>query len=113
LPEAIAELLARPELLVERERPHQRTVDLRPWLLGLELVDEGLLMTLAITPTGAARPEEILRLLNLPEVLGDGAVLERTELCLADEVNAADGLPAQLDAPNERTLPEAALHATS
>ena len=43
-------------------------------------------MALWITPTGAARPEEILAALGLVPLLEAGAVLERSHLEILDEV---------------------------
>jgi hypothetical protein len=42
-------------------------------------------MDLVVTPGGTVRPEEILGLLGLEDLLEEGAVLERTRLELEDE----------------------------
>ena len=47
-------------------------------------------MALWITPTGAARPEEILAALGLVPLLEAGAVLERSHLEILDEVPEHD-----------------------
>ena len=42
-------------------------------------------MDLWVTPNGTARPDEVLGVLGLGDVLAAGAVLERTRLELTDE----------------------------
>jgi hypothetical protein len=42
-------------------------------------------MLLHLTPSGTARPEEVLGLLGLQDLLDAGAILERTRLELQDE----------------------------
>jgi radical SAM-linked protein len=79
-----AELLAATESFVERTRPTPRRVNLRPWLLDLQ-VSAHLLMKLCLTPAGTARPEEVLAALGLSDLLEAGAVLERVRLELVDE----------------------------
>ena len=88
----VAEVLAAGECWVDRNRPPQRRVDLRPFLHELRLSPpsgpEGgarLEMDLWLTPSGTARPEELLRLLGLQGLAEAGAVIERTRLELADE----------------------------
>jgi radical SAM-linked protein len=79
-----AELLAASECLVERTRPTPRRVNLRPWLLDLQVTTH-LDMKLCLTPAGTARPEEVLAVLGLSDLLEAGAVLERARLELVDE----------------------------
>jgi radical SAM-linked protein len=79
-----AELLAATECLVERTHPTPRRVNLRPWLLDL-LATTHLEMKLCLTPAGTARPEEVLTVLGLSDLLEAGAVLERVRLELVDE----------------------------
>jgi hypothetical protein len=43
-------------------------------------------MDLWLTDAGTARPEEVVRLLDLYDLLDVGAVLERTRLELEDEI---------------------------
>jgi hypothetical protein len=43
-------------------------------------------MALWITPNGAARPEEVIAALGLTALLDAGAVIERTDLELYDEL---------------------------
>ncbi len=94
LPCRIAEVLAAPECWIDRHRPHSgqpgRRLDVRPFLADLRLHPEEqsvlLEMVLHLTPAGTARPEEVLGLLGLKDLLDAGAVLERTRLELADEL---------------------------
>jgi radical SAM-linked protein len=110
----IAEVLAAPECWIDRYRPHSRQagrrLDVRPFLADLRTLDREdrqrdgeretrppvpvpdlsgpctmLEMTLHLTPAGTARPEEVLGLLELEDLLDAGAVLERTRLELSDE----------------------------
>ncbi len=89
----IAEVLAAGECWVERHRPTPRRVNLRPLLDGLELIvgPEGtdLEMTFWLRPEGTARPEEVLTLLGLADLVPAGVVLQRSRLELQDEVNSS------------------------
>lgn len=85
----LAQLLESPQCLVQRLRPRPRLIDLRPYLDTLHLDDHGLTLRLWVTPTGTARPEEVLRLLGLQDLLAAGAVLERVHLELKDEEGQA------------------------
>jgi radical SAM-linked protein len=69
---------------VERMKPAPRVVDIRPFLRDLRLEPETgwLEMELALLPAGTARPEEILGLLEQPDLLETGATLERVRLHL-------------------------------
>jgi radical SAM-linked protein len=79
-----AKLLAAAECWAERTRPEPRRVDLRPWIVNLR-VAANLEMELRLTPAGTARPEEVLAVLGLSDLLDAGAVLERSRLALVDE----------------------------
>ena len=57
-------------------------------------------MDLWVTPYGTARPEEILDLLGLRDLLEAGAVLERTKLALHDEDQTPDSGPTAVPAPS-------------
>jgi radical SAM-linked protein len=93
--ERIAGVMAAPECWVERTRPPRRRLDIRPFLRGLHLREDGategtalLEMELWLLQNGTARPEEVLTVLGVPEYAGDGsagAVLERLWLELEDE----------------------------
>lgn len=78
----LAEALAVPEWRVQRQKPTPRQVDIRPFLRDLRL-DEAtgrLEMDLWLKPTGTARPEEVLGLVHLADLVHKGAVLERVRL---------------------------------
>lgn len=86
LNERVGQLLEQPQCWVQRDRPHPRPVDIKPFLLRFFINDDSLTMELKVTPQGTARPEEILRLLGLEDLLLAGTVLERTKLELEDEL---------------------------
>ncbi len=108
--EKAAQLLALPAVWLTRSKPlpgqvpltarqpapedaRATRVDLRPFLRDLRLVRaEGesanataLEVDLWLTPSGTARPVEVLGLLGLTDLLEAGAVLERSRLELHDE----------------------------
>jgi radical SAM-linked protein len=76
----ISEILAAPACPMERVRPERRTVDLRPFLRDLRILSDTLEIDLWVTPKGTARPEEVLNLLGLDDLVAQGAVVERTRL---------------------------------
>jgi radical SAM-linked protein len=85
---AVTSAEERGEILVDRQKPTVRTVNIRPYIRSL-LVEEGVLkMDLWVTPNGTAKPEEILRLLGLESLTANGAVLERSQLELHEEIEA-------------------------
>ena len=95
--ERLNALLASPECWVERTRPPVRRVDLRSFVIDLRLTElpanlrreeatHALEMELCLTPHGTARPEEVLTLLGLQDLVEAGAVLERSRLELEDEI---------------------------
>jgi radical SAM-linked protein len=98
----IREVLAAPECWIDRNRPPRRRLDLRPFLRDLRLEEpQGadlpvcrLFMDLRLTDSGTARPEEVVRLLGLEDLLESGAVFERTRLELEDELPSAPGTGA-------------------
>jgi radical SAM-linked protein len=97
-----AEALAAKECWVERTRPPARRLDVRPFLRDLRVLDshpsppeagergeEGFVfveMDLWLTPSGTARPEEVLGVLGLNDLVEAGAVLERARLELMNEI---------------------------
>ncbi len=89
--ERIHEVLAATECWVERTRPPARRVNVRPFLRDLRVVSAAtddstsLEMDLWLMPQGTARPEEVLTLLGVNDLLDAGAVLERARLELTDE----------------------------
>jgi radical SAM-linked protein len=102
LAERAAGLLAGAECWVERTRPQPRRVNLRPYLSQLRVLSAAaapapppgsppevgaggtLEMDILVTPTGTARPEEVLRLLHLDALLARGVILERCRMELHD-----------------------------
>src|SRR5262249_25968948 len=79
---------------VERRRPNLRRVNIRPFVHELHLREGCLEMALWITPNAAARPEEVVAALGLGDVLEQGAVIERSDLEIYDELPAGiDGHP--------------------
>ncbi len=110
LAERIPSILEAPHCWIDRTRPQPRRLDVRPYLHGLQILDDDLEMDVWVTPTGTARPDEILALLGLADLLDNGAVLERTMLELHDEYTEAAGqdgnmctVLAAADAPGTRT----------
>jgi radical SAM-linked protein len=90
-------LLAAAECWVERTRPVARRYNLRPYLSALRVVAHAvpdsslgtaLEMDILVTPNGSARPEEVLGLLGLGDLLESGAVIERTRVELHEEQRA-------------------------
>ncbi|HEV3146033.1 MAG TPA: TIGR03936 family radical SAM-associated protein [Gemmataceae bacterium] len=85
LREQCALLLAGAECWVERSRPEPRKINIRPYILGLQVETGALEMDLRVTPTGSARADEVVQQLGCGDLLEAGAVLERTKLDLIDE----------------------------
>ena len=92
----IADVLAASSCWIDRQRPHsgqpERRIDVRPFLVDLLIhppcrpSDSAMLeMILRLTTTGTARPDEVLGLLGLTDLLDAGAILERSRLELHDE----------------------------
>lgn len=88
-----AELLARAEVWVERERPQPRRLNIRPYLDAVRIDAAALAMDLWVTPNGTARPDELLELLGLGDVLTEGGVLERCTIEIEDETGPRPELP--------------------
>ena len=78
LSERITALLCAMECWLERTRPHHRRYNLRPYLDQLRLEPDALEMDLWVTPTGAARADEVVVLdadgdrLGVAEPVGGG-----------------------------------------
>ena len=86
LADSISNFLSQSEHWVVRTRPERRRINVRPFVCELAADSSALSMILWVTPTGAARPEEIVFALGLGSLLDGGAILERTHLELLDEV---------------------------
>ncbi|MCI0459972.1 MAG: TIGR03936 family radical SAM-associated protein [Gemmataceae bacterium] len=72
------------ECWFERTRPNRRRLNLRPFVRDLCLLEDTLEIDLWVTPTGTARPDEVLAVLGLADLLEE-VVLARTLLELTDE----------------------------
>lgn len=81
-----AAFFERSECWVERHRPNHRRINVRPFVHELRATEENLELAVWITPNGAARPEEVIAALGLGDLLEAGAVIERTDLELYDEL---------------------------
>jgi radical SAM-linked protein len=83
----IAEVLAGGPCWVERTKPAPRRLDVRTFIrdLRFEGASTFLEMDLWLLPTGTARPDEVLAVLGLADLLEAGAVLERVRLDMKDE----------------------------
>ena len=97
----IAEVLAAQECWIDRHRPQSRQagrrLDVRPFLVELLIHPHDgseksvmLEMVLRLTSAGTARPEEVLGLLRLEDLLDAGVVFERSRLELHDELPALE-----------------------
>lgn len=87
LSERCTAVLAQAVVRVTRKHPHDRVVDIRPYVRDLHVVDEELRLDFTVTPSGTARADEVLRLLGSADVLDQGAVLRRTQLFVQDETD--------------------------
>lgn len=85
LAERVDSLLAAPQCLVDRVRPHPRKIDLRPFFDQIRIEADALVMDLWVLPAGLARPNEVLDLLGLSDLLDQGVLIERTRLEIHDE----------------------------
>lgn len=62
------ELLSRQSIPIERaKKARTKTFDLRPSILDLAVRENELTIRLRVTPKGTARPDEILRALDVPQ----------------------------------------------
>jgi len=90
------ELLAVPEVWTERQHPQPRRINIRPFLHAFRVTPEAVEMELWVTPNGTARPDEVLVLLGLGELLAAGAVLQRVRLEIDDELPPDTNIPPLL-----------------
>ncbi len=83
---ALAELLARAEISVERLRKAKhKTVNLRPLIFSLDRQGEDIVARFKAGPEGSAHPEEILGALGFdPETRRGGFRIVRTQVLLAN-----------------------------
>lgn len=114
----VAETLAAEKVWVSKSHPRPRRVNVRPYIRGITLHSltlacaspsceapanwwdeqhtDSIELDLWVTGQGTARAEDLLRKLDLRDVLDAGFILERTHLELLDElpIEAADGPPS-------------------
>jgi radical SAM-linked protein len=101
LAERCAAFLSRPECRIERRRPNPRRINVLPYVHELHAYADRLDMALWITSNGAARPEEIIGALGLSDLLDAGAVIERTDLEIYDELPPGTEGPPPIDPGSE------------
>ena len=94
LQDAVAALLAEPAVWLDKTHPKPRRVNVRPYIRGLAVTADAVTLDLWVTGQGGVRAEALLKRLGLAAVLAAGAVLERTDLEITDEVP-----PGATDAP--------------
>jgi radical SAM-linked protein len=83
---ALAELMARAEISVERLRKSKhKVVNMRPLILSLDRQGEDIVARLKAGPEGSAHPEEILGVLGFdPETRRGGFRIVRTQVLLSN-----------------------------
>ena len=82
----IEDLMARPQIVVQRGEPGRtRSLDVRPLLLRIEQRDGELLLLAESRNEGSVRPEEVLALLGLDERTIARSLITRAEARLADQ----------------------------
>ncbi len=102
----IRELMDAPKVWVERLKPKPRQLNIRPYLraitLGPGAADSRLTLDLWVTPSGTARADELLKALNLTDLVDAGRIVSRSLLEIHDETS-----PGQTDGPPDHA-PESA-----
>jgi hypothetical protein len=81
---AIAGFLVSAEFPIQRE-DKGKTLDLRPLVDQLELVEHTLRMGLVMTPAGSARPREVLTAVGAEDLEALGVLIVRTAVELEDD----------------------------
>jgi radical SAM-linked protein len=111
--DACARLMEQDRVWVDRFKPTVKRLNVRPYFRNLRAgssltypAGSGAILTLDlwVTQTGTARADEILRLLNLADLLDSGMILSRDVLELRDEIASTDPADQPPDGPAE-TLP--------
>jgi radical SAM-linked protein len=87
LPEDFAQrsaaLFARESIPIQRPRDWGiQHVDIRPFVMNIEAIEGGIRMRIRVTDSGTARPEEVLRALDIPVEDSVRFVKTRTELAV-------------------------------
>ena len=85
-----AGLMAAPKVWVERNVHDRRELNVRPYFRALTVTPGAVTFDLWVTGGGAARGEELVKLLGLSDVAAGGAVLTRAALEIHDETPAGD-----------------------
>jgi radical SAM-linked protein len=101
---ACEELFAQPQVWLLKTHPKPRQVNVRPYIRALRVERSPcpeLVLDLWVTGQGTARAEDLIRRLQLEDVIQSGAILRRTELELHDEVIAPKDHPPE-GAPETR-----------
>jgi radical SAM-linked protein len=99
-----SELMSLSQVWVDRLRPSPKRLNIRPYFRSLAVHDGALALDLWVTPTGTARADELLKLLDLPDLPEAGAVVERLTVELHDEAPNLDAADVPPHGPAE-TLP--------
>ncbi len=77
----VADLMGRAAVTVDRERGEDsKPVDIRPYLLDIRQEDGRIVMKIRVTPTGSARPHEVLGALGIPEASRARILKRKTNL---------------------------------
>lgn len=118
--EAAIALLRETKVWVERLRPSAKRLNIRPYMRNLSLASGGcqapvlereaeedrgltpparLVLDLWVTQEGTARADELLRLLDIEDLIEGGAVLDRTVVELRDEITLTDPNDIPPDGP--------------
>lgn len=119
----IGKLLAEEKVWVDRIKPSRKRLNIRPYFRDMAVapspgeraetpsrpspVDQPshhLVLDLWVTQTGTARADELVRLLDLSDLVGAGAVLERVTVEVRDEVTDSESGQGPPDEPAE-TMP--------
>jgi radical SAM-linked protein len=96
------ELLAEPKVWVDRLRPNPKRLNIRPYLRDLRVAcpaGDVLELDLWVTQTGTARADELLKLLEVSDLIDAGELVERTTLEIRDEITNPDPADVPPDGP--------------
>ncbi len=98
------ELLGMEKVYVERLKPSPKRLNIRPYFRGMRVAEGHLLFDLWVTQTGTARADELMKLLDVADLVDSGSLITRTLVELRDEVTTTDPADAPPDGPAD-TLP--------
>jgi radical SAM-linked protein len=125
--EACRDLMARPQVWVDRYKPSAKQLNIRPYLRNAYIGEpvasatggcgtfeapaadatrspSRLTIDIWVTQTGTARADELLRLLRIEDLPESGGILRREIVELRDEITGSDPADVPPDGPAE-TLP--------